>query len=101
MQLPGRGEPPAPTMRRLAGMCAWSALLGFLGLAVGVRGAITMLGTVADWYLPALIGIGLSGILLTVVAFLTVQYRAVPFIFLTLASGTLLAGIIATSQATT
>lgn len=87
-------------MRRLAGMCAWSGLLGFLGLAVGIRGAVAMLGNVPDWYQPWLIGLGLVGILMTVVAFLTVQYRTVPFVFLTFASGVLLTAIIATGQAT-
>lgn len=87
-------------MRRLVGMCAWAALLGFLGVAVGIRGAFAMLGTIADWYQTTLIGLGLGGIFLTVVAFLTVQYRIVPFVFLTFASGTLLAAIIATGQVT-
>src|SRR5262245_48792879 len=98
LRLRTRGEPPAPTMRRLAGMCAWSALLGFLGVAVGIRGAVAMLGTVPDWYQSTLIGLGLGGIFLTVVAFLTVQYRTVPFVFLSLASGTLHTAIIATGQ---
>jgi hypothetical protein len=81
-------------------MCAWAALLGFLGLAVAIRGLVAILTKAPDWYEPAVVLIGLGGISLTVVAFLTVQYRVVPWCFLTLASWALLASIVATSAAT-
>jgi hypothetical protein len=97
-------EAPAPervpTQRRIAGLCGWAALLGFLGVAVGVRGLVAILVKAPDWYEPTLVVLGLGGIALAVVAFLTVHYRYVPWFFLTLSSGTLLTAIIATGKAT-
>jgi hypothetical protein len=91
---------PAPTPRRLAGLCGWAALLGFLGVVVGARGLIAVIVKAPQWYLPMLIAFGLGGIGLTVVAFLTVHQRLVPWLFLTLASAVLLAAIVATALAT-
>ncbi len=89
-----------PSQRRLAGLCAWAALLGFLGFAVGVRGLIAILVKAPHWYESTLIGLGLGGIALIVVAFVTVHYRYVPWLFLSLSSAVLLASIVATAAAT-
>jgi hypothetical protein len=91
---------PAPTPLRLAGLCAWAALLGFVGLVVAVRGLVAILVKVPSWYQPAFVIIGLIGISFTVAAFLTVHHRLVPWLFLVLASGTLLTSIIVTAHAT-
>src|SRR5256885_382419 len=75
------GKPdPVPPPRRLAGMCAWAALLGFVGIAVGVRGLIAIMVKAPHWYEPTLVGLGLAGIGLAVVAFVTVHYRYVPWL---------------------
>ncbi|MEN3309782.1 MAG: hypothetical protein V7603_5984 [Micromonosporaceae bacterium] len=90
----------APTLGRLAGLCGWAALLGFLGIAVGARGLIAILVKAPDWYEPTLVVLGLAGIALAVVAFLTVHYQYVPWLLLTLSSGVLLASIVVTAEAT-
>jgi hypothetical protein len=92
--------PRVPSQRRIAGLCGWAALLGFLGLVVGTRGLIAILVKAPPWYEPTLIALGLVGIALAAVAFLTVHYRYTPWLFLTLSSGALLASIIATGEAT-
>jgi hypothetical protein len=97
---PATGEEPAPTPGRLAGLCAWAALLGLVGVVVGIRGLVAILIKAPQWYEPTLIVLGLSGIALAVVAFLTVHYRHVPWFFLALSTGVLLASIVATAQAT-
>jgi hypothetical protein len=89
-----------PSQRRLAGLCGWAALLGFLGVATGARGLVAILVKAPTWYEPTLIIIGLTGIALAAVAFLTVQYDYIPWLFLTLSSAALLAAIITTAQAT-
>jgi hypothetical protein len=91
---------PEPTPGRLAGLCGWAALLGFLGMSVGVRGLIAIVVKAPHWYQPTLIALGLSGIALIVAAFLTVVHRHVPWLFLALSSGVLLASIVVTAGAT-
>ncbi len=91
---------PGPRPRRLVGLCTWAALLGFLGLAVGVRGVIAILVKAPHWYEPTLITLGLAGIATAAVAMLTVRYHLYPWLFLALSSGILLASILATAAAT-
>jgi hypothetical protein len=97
---PGGAPEPVPSQRRIAGLCGWAALLGFLGLVVGARGLVAILVKAPGWYEPTLVVLGLVGIGLAAVAFLTVHFRYVPWLFLTLSSGTLLSAIIATAKAT-
>jgi hypothetical protein len=86
-----------PKLRTLAGLAGWAAAVGVIGLAVGARGLILILATnPPGWYEPTLITMGLVGIALTAAAFLTVQYRYVPWILLGASSAVLLASIIAT-----
>jgi hypothetical protein len=86
-----------PKLRKLAGLAGWAAALGVVGLVVGVRGLILILvARIPHWYEPTLITMGLIGIALTAVAFLTVQYRYVPWALLGLSSADLLASIIVT-----
>jgi hypothetical protein len=103
-RVPGsRPEPEdqaRPASGRLAGLCTWAALLGFVGVAVGGRGLVAILVKAPQWYESTLIALGLSGIGLTVVAFLTVHFRYVPWLFLMLSSSVLVASIVATIAAT-
>jgi hypothetical protein len=82
------------------GISAWAAVLGFLGLLLGIRGLIAILVKAPDWYEPAIVGLGLGGIALIVVAFLTVHFRYVPWLFLTLSTATLIVAVVETGKAT-
>ena len=89
-----------PKLRKLAGLAGWAAALGVVGLVVGIRGLLLILvGKPPHWYEPTLITMGLIGIALTAAAFLTVQYRYVPWALLGLGSGVLLAAMIVTNAA--
>ena len=89
---------PGPPLRVLAGLSAWAAALGGIGLLVGVRGLIAILvGGIPTWYEPTLITMGLVGIALPAAGFLTVQQRPLPWIFLGAGTAVLLASIIVTA----
>ncbi len=86
-----------PDQRRLAALAGWAALLGVVGLIVGIRGLIAILvGGIPGWYEPTLIVMGLVGIALTSGAFLTVQHGRLPWYLLGAGSVVLLSSIIAT-----
>ncbi len=88
-----------PKLRTLAGLAGWAAALGVVGLVVGIRGLVAILvGKVPHWYEPTLITMGLVGIALAAAAFLTVQYRYVPWAMLGASSAVLLTSIIITAQ---
>lgn len=90
---------PGPPLRVLGGVAAWAAAIGGLGLAVGVRGLVAILaGGIPGWYEPTLITMGLVGIGLTASAFLTVQQRPLPWLFLGAGTAVLLSSIITTSM---
>ena len=89
-----------PKLRRLAGLAGWAAALGLGGLVMGIRGLILIIATrPPHWYEPTMIIMGLVGIGLTAGAFLTVQYRYVPWALLGLSSADLLASVIVTGSA--
>jgi hypothetical protein len=91
---------PGPPLRVLGGVAAWAAAIGGLGLAVGVRGLVAILvGGLPGWYEPTLIVMGLLGIGLTAAAFLTVQQRPLPWLFLGAGTTVLLSSIITTALA--
>jgi hypothetical protein len=79
-----------PRLRQMLGVCGWAALLGAVGLVVGVRGFIAdLMSTTPGWYEPVMIGAGAIGIGLTVGAFATVHRRRMPYILLSAATVTL------------
>jgi hypothetical protein len=89
-----------PRLARLAGVCGWAALIGLVGMAVGIRGLFAVLfSTTPGWYLSTLIIIGLGGIALTSAAFLTVQYGHVPWLLLGAGTAAVIAAIVVTSVA--
>jgi hypothetical protein len=97
---PPRVDRPAPRLRQLMGVCGWAAVLGGIGLVIGLRGHIGILaGHPPTWYEPSLIAVGIVGILLTVGAFLTVQRRRAPWIFLGTSSVALIVAMGLTSSA--
>jgi hypothetical protein len=78
---------PAPDNGQLIGICAWATLLGLGGLLIAIRGLVGIVGGLApDWYQPALIIVGMVGIVLTVLAFMAIQRRYLPWIMLGLAT---------------
>lgn len=85
-RLPGTHD-PSPDNGQLIGICAWAMGLGVVGLLIALRGLVGIVsGHAPNWYEPALIGTGLAGILFTVLAFLTIQRRYVPWIMLAVAT---------------
>jgi hypothetical protein len=80
---PGEQE-PAPRMRRMLGVMAWSAVLTIIGIGVGARVffAMLFLPQVPRWFHPAVIGVGIIGVLCTGAAFTVVQHRRLPWLLL-------------------
>lgn len=82
------------------GVCGWAAVLGGVGLIIGVRGFLAILGNDAPrWFEPAFVVVGLTGIALTVGAFLTVHRRLYPWVMLGLSSLALITSMVLTSAA--
>lgn len=95
-----RGTRPEPRLRQLMGVCGWAAVLGGVGLVVGIRGFFGVLaGDAATWYEPALITVGALGLAFTVGGFLTVDRRRTPWIMLGAASVVLIVAMVLTSRA--
>jgi hypothetical protein len=91
---------PAPRLRQLIGVCGWAAVLGGVGLVIGIRGLIGVLaGNPPGWFEPTMIVVGFVGISLTVAAFLTVHRNRAPWVYLGASSLSLIAAMIVTAQA--
>jgi hypothetical protein len=89
-----------PRLRQLMGVCGWAAVLGGIGLVIGIRDLIAVLTQSSpSWFEPVMAVIGLVGIVLTVGGFLTVHRQRAPWIFLGAGSAVLIAGMIVTSTA--
>jgi len=90
----------APRLRQLMGVCGWAAVLGGIGLVLGLRGFVGILvGDAPSWYEPSTVAAGLIGIGLTVGAFLTVHRVRAPWVLLSCASVTLITAMVFTSVA--
>jgi hypothetical protein len=95
-----RESRPEPRLRQLMGVCGWAAVLGGVGLVIGVRGFIGVLaGNPPAWFEPAMMAVGFAGISLTVGGFLTVHRRRAPWIFLSASSLVLVTAMILTANA--
>jgi hypothetical protein len=89
-----------PRLRQLIGVCGWAAVLGGVGLIIGIRGFWGVLvGGAPAWYEPALVLAGGLGLAFTCGGFLTAQHRYAPWISLGIASLILSAAIVLTSLA--
>ncbi|GAB7048115.1 hypothetical protein [Catenuloplanes indicus] len=83
---------PEPSTRRLLGLSCWAGALALLGLAVAIRGLAALFAdTAGGWREPAMAGAGVTGIALTVGAFMSVHRRRLPWIMLAIATLALLA----------
>lgn len=87
-------DDPAPTTRRILSMSLYASMLGLIGVGVGVRGFVSVLGGVPGWYVPALSALGLVSVALASGAFLSIHRRFVPYLLL-LAAAAPLAGAVA------
>ena len=89
-----------PRLRQLMGVCGWAAVLGGVGLVIGIRDLFAVVTQSApSWFELVMSAIGLVGIALTVGGFLTVHRQRAPWIFLGGGSVMLIAGMIVTSTA--
>lgn len=78
---------PRGTSRQILGVCGWATALGLIGLATGLRGLVAIVaGAAPDWYEPTMAAVGLGGVALTMVAFLSVRHPRLPWIMLSLAT---------------
>jgi hypothetical protein len=90
-------DDPSPNNGQLIGICAGATVLGLAGLLVAVRGLFGIVGGYAPtWYQPALIIVGMVGILLTVVAFMAIHRQKLPWIMLALSMISLAVNVVLT-----
>jgi hypothetical protein len=81
-------------------VCGWAAVLGGIGLVIGIRGLFGVLaGDPPTWYEPAAVVAGGLGIALTIGAFLTVHRNRAPWIMLLFSSMSLATTMVMTSVA--
>jgi hypothetical protein len=92
-----REDDPAPTYRRLAWACTWTAVLGIGGLVVGAHAAFALFTGSVWWYEPAVALVGLCGIGCTVGALTSLHQRRLPFVLLGLASVVLVGALLLSS----
>jgi len=80
-RFPAAGD-PAPRMRRLLSMSLYASALGLVGVGVGVRAFVSVLGGAPGWYIPVLTLLGLISVGLMVGAFLSIHRRVLPYLLL-------------------
>jgi hypothetical protein len=80
-RMPGTPD-PAVRLRRLCGVSAWAALLGFGGLLLVLRIMVGLFTEIATSYLVVTFALGLIGIGCTVGAFASVHQRRLPWLLL-------------------
>jgi hypothetical protein len=82
------------------GVCGWAAVLGGVGLVIGIRGLIGVIASAPPgWFEPSMVVVGSIGISLTVAAFLTVHRNRAPWALLGGSSLALISAMVLTSQA--
>jgi hypothetical protein len=84
-------EAPTVRLRRLAGVAVWALALVIAGSASAIVALVRIFGDPPGWFQPAYIATGITGMLLTMMAFATLRFRGVPWLFMAAASVTLLA----------
>jgi hypothetical protein len=75
-------DDPAPSPARLLTMALYAAALGLAAVGVGVRAIVTVFGSTAFWYVPALSLFGLLSVALVIGSFLSIHRRALPWLLL-------------------
>jgi hypothetical protein len=95
----GGTEPPEVRLRRLAGVAVWALALVLAGSASAIVGLFHIFGDGPGWFTPAFITTGVVGMLLTMMAFATLRFKGVPWMFMAAATVTLLAAFAMLSMA--
>jgi hypothetical protein len=90
-------DDPAPPARRLLAMSGYAALLGLAGVGVGLRGLLSVIAGVPDWYVPVLALAALVAVALTVGSFLSVHRRWLPWALLLAAAVPLTGAVVLTA----
>jgi hypothetical protein len=78
LRMPGTPDPDV-RLRRLLGVCAWSALLGFVGLIIGMRVVFGIFTEMPLWYWTLLFLLGIPGVAATFAAFATLHKGQLPW----------------------
>ncbi|HEV7896561.1 MAG TPA: hypothetical protein VGP31_01780 [Planosporangium sp.] len=78
LRMPGTPDPEV-RLRRLLGVCAWAAALGFIGLIIGLRIVFGIFTHIPTWYLIVTFTLGVPGIAATVAAFATLHKGRLPW----------------------
>ena len=91
---PALPEKPAVRLRRLAGVAAWALVLVLAGVATAIVGLFRVFGESPAWFTPAFISCGVIGMVLAMMAFATLRFRGVPWMFMAASTITLLAAFV-------
>lgn len=78
-------------LRRLAGVAVWALLLVLAGAVSAIVALFHIFGDGPGWLAPVFTGTGVLGMLLTMMAFATIKFKGVPWMFMSAATATLLA----------
>ncbi|HEX2144727.1 MAG TPA: hypothetical protein VHG10_09485 [Glycomyces sp.] len=89
-----RPEKPSVRLRRLAGVAVWALCLVLAGVATAIVGLFQVFGDGPAWFTPAFITCGVAVMLLTMMAFASLRFRGVPWMFMAAATITLLAAFV-------
>ncbi|HEY7175543.1 MAG TPA: hypothetical protein VH442_11555 [Micromonosporaceae bacterium] len=85
-------QPPAPG--RLVGLCAWAAVIGIIGLMLGVWSGVAVLSGAPGWFFPLAAVTGLVGFTSTVASYFAARDGRRPWVLLGIASVTLIVALI-------
>jgi hypothetical protein len=88
---PLRPEKPAVRLRRLAGVASWALVLVLAGVATAIVGLFRVFGESPAWFTPAFISCGVIGMVLAMMAFATLRFKGVPWMFMAASTITLFA----------
>lgn len=87
-------EKPAVRLRRLAGVASWALVLVLAGVATAIVGLFQVFGESPAWFTPAFISCGVIGMILAMMAFATLRFRGVPWMFMAASTITLFAAFV-------
>jgi len=91
---PLRPEKPAVRLRRLAGVATWALVLVLAGVATAIVGLFRVFGESPAWFTPAFISCGVIGMVLAMMAFATLRFKGVPWMFMAASTITLFAAFV-------
>ncbi len=89
----------APPQRIVATVAVWALVLGLGGMVVGGAAMVQIITGAPGWFKPAIVLIGLLGIVLTVCGFATARQRFMPWLMLVAATLVLAGGAVLVTNA--